>query len=47
MKGYSVWICRQGNWWRTDSGLNVLAAEAIRDYYADRGIKTEIRYEEE
>lgn len=38
MKSYKVLVNRFGGWYVSDFGLNKLAAEAIRDYYLDRGI---------
>jgi len=39
---YSVWIERNGNWYRTDNDLNEIAAESIANYYRERGHKVKI-----
>ena len=43
---YKVYVCCSGDvWYWTDEGLNLLAAESIRDYYLERGVKAEVREE--
>jgi len=47
MKSYSVWFKENGEWYRDTRGVNKLYAECVRDYYLDRGIRAEVREEDQ